>query len=150
MTPVTTRVRAEIVRRLLLLDENSTAKIGAVIDPESVRSPSNRAPAPLLTAVLWTMPGRLLGKQGSRVKWSQEFAIDIAVPWSADAEVRCDGMRLELAAVLCDAFAGLPIQKQELSELSVGYPSEGSAYALVSVSLTFEYVETLEILTTTT
>ena len=139
----TTSVRESIVQRLLALASHPQVSIGAVCNPDEIRNPENRAPAPQLTAVLWTMPGQMLGKQGNRIKWQQPFTVDIAVPWAAGAEARCDAIRLALAAALTEPMPGLPVQKQELAEVETGYPAEGSGYALVSGTVTLEYIETL-------
>lgn len=139
----TTTIRAAIVQRLLALGSSSASNIGAVCNPEQVRNPENRAALPQLTAVIWTMPGQLLAQQGNKMKWQQPFTIDIAVPWDNTAEARCDQMRLELANALLNAASGLTVQKQTLSDLEIGYPAEGSSYALVSATVTLEYIETI-------
>lgn len=143
MTTKTTQVREAIVQRLLALGADSAANIGAVCNPEQIRNPANRAADPRLTAVLWTMPGQMLDIKGSAIKWQQPFIVDIAVPWSADAEQRCDKIRLELAAALVSAFSDVSVLKSSLGELDTGYPAEGSGYALISATATFEYLEKL-------
>jgi hypothetical protein len=144
MSSVTTQVRDVIRQRLLALGSQTAANIGAVCNPDEVRNPANRAQEPMLTAVIWTLPGRMLAMQGAAVKWEQTFTVDIAVPWKAGTEERCDDIRLELATALSGAYQALPVKKNEVTELDVGYPAEGSSYALVSATVVLEYIETIK------
>tara|TARA_R110002167_G_scaffold188319_1_gene389828 strand:- start:12442 stop:12876 length:435 start_codon:yes stop_codon:yes gene_type:complete len=138
----TTELRTELVRRLeSLRSENGyTADIQAVLTPVQVRSSAER-PASGNYCVLWTEPGQLVAQQGSKIQWQQTFAVDMPVPWTADAERQLDAIRLELASALAGKLAG--VQKQELAGLVTAYPQDGRSHAVVSAELTLTYVETL-------
>ena len=137
----TTKLRNAVIARLLSLGADSASKIGAVLNPVSVREAGNRPADPMRYAVMWTLPGRSLSVVGGKMRWQQSFSVDMPVKWSADAEDVCDRIRLELASVLSERLPG--VIEQDLSEVEVLYPEEGSGYSVVSVTLGFTCIESL-------
>ncbi len=137
----TTKLRNAVIVRLLSLGADSASKIGAVLNPVSVREAGNRPADPMRYAVMWTLPGRSLSVVGGKMRWQQSFSVDMPVKWSAVAEDVCDRIRLEFASVLSERLPGAI--EQDLSEVEVLYPEEGSGYSVVSVTLGFTCIESL-------
>lgn len=144
MTTVTSQLRQELINRLLALDETTASNIGKVLNPDEARDPKNRPAAGKRFAILWTMDGRMKNQRAGKLQWSQGFAVDVAVEWQGkQTEDVLDKMRLEIASAFAQPISGLFIQEQTLQDITIGYPSEGSRYAVVSVVADYTYIETL-------
>lgn len=144
MTTTTKKIREELTSRLLALAETSASNIGKVLNPDEARNPANRPASGKRFAVLWTLEGRLQDQRAGKLQWQQSFAVDVAVEWKGtETEAVLDKMRLELASAFASQFTGLAVQKQTLQDITIGYPSEGSRYAVVSVVADYTYIETL-------
>lgn len=139
----TEKLRDCLASRLLEL-EDTEANIKKVLNPDEARVPSNR-PSNGNYALLWTLEGRLINQNNSKIKWQQTFAVDLAVAWNAseNMEAKLDRIRLLLASAFAWPITGIAVQTQELQDISTGYPNEGSQYAVVSVVADYTYIETL-------
>lgn len=140
MITTTHKIRTEIERRLLA---DSTCNIGKVLNPDEARNPAHRPAAGRRYAVLWTLEGSLENQRADKLQWRQAFAVDVAVEWGADPEQTLDAIRIALASVMAQPFAGLAVQRQQLQDITIGYPAEGSKFAVVSGTAEFTYVEQL-------
>ena len=139
----TTSIRNELKRRLLALGETSSTKISTVLNPDEARSPANAPAANTRMAVLWTMDAALENQRADRFQLRQMFAVDVPVPWTPSIEPELDKIRIELASVMIAPFNSLAVQKQEVTSIEIGYPSEGSQYAVVSITAEYTYIEKL-------
>lgn len=143
----TEKIRDALTARLLELGD-SDAAITKVLNPVDARDPNNRPKKDGGNyAILWTLEGRIARQQQNKIQWQQAFAADVAIPWtdSEDMEAKLDRIRLLLATCFSWPLAGITCQKQELQDISIGYPEKGSQYSVVSVVADFTYVEELSI-----
>lgn len=144
MKTTTEQIRDALTARLLELGD-TVANIHKVLNPEEARNPSSRPEAGKNYAVLWTLPGALINQRADRIQWQQTFAADLAIQWVAteDMEAKLDKIRLHLAASFALPLTGITCQKQSVQDIEIGYPTEGSQYAVVSVVADYTYIETL-------
>lgn len=143
----TEKIRDALTARLLELGD-SAANITKVLNPVDARDPKNRPQKDGGNyAILWTLEGRISRQQQNKVQWQQAFAADVAIPWTdrEDMETKLDRIRIQLAACFSWPLTSIACQKQELQDISIGYPEKGSQYAVVSAVADFTYVEELSI-----